>query len=287
MIVIRPAKKRDWPAIKALVLADPDLQHDDLPHWSEFVVLVIVRENRGCCELKVYGKKLSEVRSFAFKDEESRRLFAEVLVKLCVDRAIALKVYQVLVTIGNKAEQKLFRKLGFRRLVGQKHMMLMSIAWLEPFGLKDIPGVMFVRARTDSHWQGIIRLARRYKKTLIQPESKLFPSNRSFRVAIADGKVVGCSALSRFSRRKGEHSNAAEIRAVVVNPHRKYRGRGIGQELVKRCVNWAISLELEELFTVTGKRDWFEKKIGFGTRRGSQEAWFVTLKQNGGQEKYL
>ncbi|MDE2311878.1 MAG: GNAT family N-acetyltransferase [Patescibacteria group bacterium] len=277
MIVIRPAKKRDWPTIEGLILADPDLQHGRLPHWSDFTVLTVNGEIQGCCALKVYGRKLGEIRSFAFQNDWARGIFSETLVRLCVDRARELKIYQILATICRK-EQTLFRKLGFRSLIGQKHAMLMPIAGRQLLALKGVAGVKFVRARTRAHWQGIVRLAESYKRVLIQPETKLFPAKGDFVVAVVGSKVVGCAALTRFRGRHGRPCDIAEIRTVVVDS--AYGGRGIGPQLVSRCVNLAIESGLVELFTVTGKKGWFER-LGFSTRRGSEEAWFMKLGKNG------
>lgn len=271
MIAIRQARREDWPAIRALILADSSLQHNRLPHWRDFVVAVSSRQLKGCCALKVYGRKLAEIRSFAFKDEESRRLFSHILVRLCLQKASSLKTYQVLATIA-KEEQGFFRSEGFKRQNGQKHAMLLSLAGHQPLAIKDLAGIKFVRARTKAHWQGIVRLVKRYRKTLIQPESKLFPPKKDFLVAIADGKVVGCTALALFRRKRGRPCDMAEVRTVVVDPD--YKGRGIGPQLVLRCVNWALEFGLVELFTVTGQRNWFER-LNFSTRRGSEEAWFM------------
>jgi amino-acid N-acetyltransferase len=280
MIAIRHGLKRYWRVTKRLIVADPGLQHDRLPHLSDFEQLIVNGVLSGCCALKVYGQKLAEIRSFAFSDDWSRRLFSEALVEICILRARDLGIYQLLVTIGKKEEQKLFRKLGFRPFSGRhKHALLMPLADREPFVLRSIPGVKFVRAKTDFHWDGIKRLVGLYSRNVIQPASELFPTLPDFEVAVEDGKVVGCTALTRFRSKKGRYADIGEIRSVVVDPD--WEHRGIGQQLVLRCVNRAIKFGLAELLTVTAKKAWFEK-LGFSTRRGSEEAWFMVLNGNGG-----
>lgn len=281
MIVIRPAKKRDWPAIQRLVLKDPNLQHTNLPHWSDFIVLLVRGKRRlvkGCCALLTYKRnfKYGEIRSFTFRNAWYRERFSEILVQFCVDRAWDLGIYQVLATI-NEQDKALFRKVGFRRLHGQKHALLMSLKGRQPFELKPIVGVKFVKATTSFHWEGIKKLARMYRRTLIQPGTKLFPRKSEFIVAIAGGEVVGSIALTQFRRKKGKR-HVGEVRTLVVL--RGFSGRGIGKELVKRCVNWALELKLGELLTITPKKPLFEG-VGFRPGRGSDEAWFIQFSNNG------
>ena len=273
MIEIVKGNQDYWREMEPLIVADPNLQHDRYPHPSEFVVLVVNRVVKGCCALKVYGQKLGEIRSFAFSDVWSRKLFSEVLVELCIQQARDSGIYQLLATIG-KNEQKFFRKLGFRPFNRQKHALLMSLSSRQPFSLSPVAGAKFVRAKTNFHWQGIARLIGLYRKTLIQPDHKLFPDIGDFYVAVADGVVVGCTALTRFRQKNGKYADIAEIRSVVVRPD--WEHHGIGQQLVLRCANRGMALGLTELLTVTNKKAWFER-LGFGTRRGSEEAWFMVL----------
>lgn len=284
MIVIRPAKKRDWPTIKRLVRKDPNLQHDKLPHWSCFVVVARKRGRKqkvkGCCALLRYERndKFSEIRSFTCEGEWYRKRFSEILVQCCLDHAHKVGIYEVLAAICEQ-DKPLFRRVGFRRRHGQKHALLMSLKNRQPFELKPISGVKFVRATTSFHWEGIKKLTLQYKRTLIQWGTKLFPLKREFIVAIADGEVIGCVALTRCRRKKGKRHWVGEVRTLVVD--RKYKGQGIGRELIMRCVNWAINIQLDELLTITGKKALFER-LGFGPGRGSDEAWFVQFEKNGG-----
>ena len=273
MITIGSAWRRDWPSIESLVRADQSLQQDRLPSWRDFTVVRINGVVECCCALKRYSKKLSEIRSFAFSNLRLRRLYSEILVLECIGQARDAGIYEVLVTLGTR-EQPFFRKMGFRPFNKQKHAMLCWLPDLEPFELEPIAGVRVTRIRNDWQWAGYRKLVRRFRTTLIQPDSKLFPSRGQCVVAVAGRRVVGGSALTQFRPQRGMTAEMGEVRGVVVD--RAYRGRGIGEHLVKYCMNWAKSSGLAELLAVTDKKEWFTK-LGFSRRRGSEEAWFMVV----------
>jgi amino-acid N-acetyltransferase len=54
--------------------------------------------------------------------------------------------------------------------------------------------------------------------------------------------------------------NLAEVRSLYVDEN--YRGKGTGKELVEACISEAITLGLFKVFTLTYKRELFEK-LGF------------------------
>ncbi len=77
---------------------------------------------------------------------------------------------------------------------------------------------------------------------------------RSYIVAKDNGKVVGFGALHIHS------PTLAEIRSLIVK--KEYRGKGIGKEIVKRCVEEAKKLFVKKVFTLTYEKEFFEK-LGF------------------------
>jgi amino-acid N-acetyltransferase len=54
--------------------------------------------------------------------------------------------------------------------------------------------------------------------------------------------------------------NLAEVRSLYVDE--AYRERGIGRMLVEACISEAITLELFRIFTLTYRREFFER-LGF------------------------
>lgn len=273
----RPGAERDRKAILNLISLDIGLQQDNIPSNSEFYVVEIDGEVSCCCALMEYSKKLAEIRSFAFAGAELKRLYGEILIGECIKRARRRKIRQLLATI-SKIEQELFARLGFGPFSkDNKYAMLKSLVGANPTQPVQIPGVRIVQARTEFHWEGIKRLARMFPDSLIQPGHPLFPTRNKFDVAVADEQVVGMTALTVFKRR-GAAPRRAEIRSVAVDPDPKYRNHRIGQQLVRHRENLAIKLGLTELFTVTPKKDWFEK-LGYSNVVGSEQAWFMELDQ--------
>jgi amino-acid N-acetyltransferase len=79
---------------------------------------------------------------------------------------------------------------------------------------------------------------------------------RDFIVAVDDdtGNIFGICALHIF------WENLAEIRSLYVDDdHRKL---GVGKKLAEACISEAITLELYKVFTLTYKKEFFEK-LGF------------------------
>ncbi len=73
-------------------------------------------------------------------------------------------------------------------------------------------------------------------------------------VAEADGKVVGCAALARLS------PELAEIRSLAVAPDRK--GQGIGARLVHTLVDVARQEGIKQVAALTLQQAFFER-LGF------------------------
>lgn len=69
-----------------------------------------------------------------------------------------------------------------------------------------------------------------------------------------DQTVIGICAMSII------WDNLAEVRSLCVEE--SYRKQGIGRMLVEACISEAITLDLFRIFTLTYKREFFER-LGF------------------------
>lgn len=84
---------------------------------------------------------------------------------------------------------------------------------------------------------------------------ELYQNLRDFWVKIDGGKVIGCAALHIIG-----WDNLAEIKSLAVNV--KFQKKGVGKELILRCIYEAKNLGIKKIFVLTYKPDFF-KKIGF------------------------
>lgn len=278
--LIRRATVWDWKAIQKLIGYNQYLQQDRLPSYRDFVVLQVGGEVLGCCALKIYGKKLAEIRSLAFFDAELKERYAKLLVKKCAARAKQKQIYQLLATVG-KQEKLIFKSLGFRPFNNEKYAMLMVLRNQRFFEECPVPGIVIQRAE-EQHRSGIHALVGKYPGELIQHSSKLFPEISDFFVAVKASEpdvVLGCTALVIFQLKQGEDPEMAEIRSVVVD--QSCKGLGVGPQLVTRCINQAIELQVWELLAITKLKEWFEA-FGFGIHRGAEEAYFMVLGNGNG-----
>lgn len=73
-------------------------------------------------------------------------------------------------------------------------------------------------------------------------------------VAERDGEILSCGALVVFS------PSIAEIRSIAVSP--AARGTGLGAAVVRRLIDEAMSLELDQLVLLTKVPDFFAR-LGF------------------------
>lgn len=90
-------------------------------------------------------------------------------------------------------------------------------------------------------------------------------------VAVADGRIVGFGALEIYS------AKLAEIRSLAV--HEDYQGRGIGKELVRRCVDLAVQRNVLEVMAITSS-DGFFQSCGFDfTLPGEKKALFMQTRE--------
>jgi amino-acid N-acetyltransferase len=91
-------------------------------------------------------------------------------------------------------------------------------------------------------------------KMLFKSYADLYENLRDFAVYELDGQIVGCTALAII------WADLAEVRSLAVDD--RFRGRGIGSELVKWCVAEARRLQIRKLMSLTYEQRFFEK-LGF------------------------
>ena len=84
----------------------------------------------------------------------------------------------------------------------------------------------------------------------------IYGSLRDFFVCVDEesDKVIGLCAMNII------WENLAEIRSLYVEE--EHRQEGIGRKLVEACISEAVTLELFRIFTLTYKKEFFER-LGF------------------------
>ncbi len=82
--------------------------------------------------------------------------------------------------------------------------------------------------------------------------SSLYDQLRDFLVVESDTGFVGACALHIC------WENLAEIRSLAVID--EFQGHGVGQRLVQACLNEASGLEINKVFTLTYRPDFFRKQ---------------------------
>ncbi len=93
---------------------------------------------------------------------------------------------------------------------------------------------------------------------LMLPRSlnEIYENLRDFWVYVDNEEIRGCSALHIVG-----WDGLAEIKSLVVAEN--FQGKGIGKDLVLRCVDEAKSFGIDKIFVLTYRPDYF-KNIGFG-----------------------
>lgn len=94
----------------------------------------------------------------------------------------------------------------------------------------------------------------KHNEMLPRSLNELYENIRELFVAKDRNSVVGCCALHI------SWDNLAEIKTLAVEP--KYRGEGIGQQLVQNCLDEALHLGLKKVFALTYRPKFFAK-LGF------------------------
>ncbi|QDT65722.1 GNAT family N-acetyltransferase [Calycomorphotria hydatis] len=88
-------------------------------------------------------------------------------------------------------------------------------------------------------------------------------------IAEQNGKIVGFAALEIYS------AKLAELRSLAVIP--QLRGKGVGKELVKRCVQLAKDRRILEVLAISSSEEFF-LSCGFDyTLPGEKKAFFCQL----------
>jgi len=86
---------------------------------------------------------------------------------------------------------------------------------------------------------------------LPRPLSELYENLRDFFVARENGKVIACAALHI------SWSDLAEIKSLAVSE--KHRRMGLGEELVKACLDEAKAIGIPTIFVLTYVKPFFQK----------------------------
>ena len=89
---------------------------------------------------------------------------------------------------------------------------------------------------------------------LYRSDDEIATNIRSYVLAKIGDEVVGFVALHIHTKK------LAEIRSLIVD--KKYRGLGIGKNLVLKAIKEAKELGIKEILSLTYNRDFFEK-LGF------------------------
>lgn len=107
-------------------------------------------------------------------------------------------------------------------------------------------------------------------KLFARTEAEVIDLTRHGFIAQADGRAIGFAAVEVYSRK------LAEVQCLAVDA--RYQGRGIGQELVGRCVQRAKELGVVEVMAISSSED-FLKRCGFDYALPDQKrALFYQLK---------
>ncbi|MEI7797383.1 MAG: amino-acid N-acetyltransferase [Actinomycetes bacterium] len=89
------------------------------------------------------------------------------------------------------------------------------------------------------------------RRLLTKETVTLYESVQEFTVAEIDGEVIGCGALHIL------WEDLAEVRTMAVVE--KYRGTGIGSQLMDHITTRAIELGVKRIFCLTFETDFFSR----------------------------
>jgi amino-acid N-acetyltransferase len=102
--------------------------------------------------------------------------------------------------------------------------------------------------------QAVINSHAELGKMLFKSYAQLYENLRDFAVCEEDGEILGCVGLAIL------WADLAEVRSLAVDE--KYRGRGIGTQLVKWCLDEGRRLKIRKIMSLTYEQRFFEK-LGF------------------------
>ncbi len=117
--------------------------------------------------------------------------------------------------------------------------------------------VITYRQATPEDAEAIHAILRPYvanRKLFARTDAELIQLTRHGFIAEASGRAVGFAAVEVYSRKM------AEVQSLAVAA--QYQGRGIGQELVSRCVQRAKELGVVEVMAISSSED-FLRRCGF------------------------
>jgi amino-acid N-acetyltransferase len=89
---------------------------------------------------------------------------------------------------------------------------------------------------------------------LARPLGELYENIRDYYVYVENGSIVGCAALHVFWK------DLAEIKSIAVEEG--YQKRGIGKQLIQKCLEEGKALGVNRLFVLTYIPEFFER-MGF------------------------
>jgi amino-acid N-acetyltransferase len=91
---------------------------------------------------------------------------------------------------------------------------------------------------------------------LPRPLSELYENIRDYYVSVDNDNIIGCAALHIFWKDLGE------IKSVAVEV--SFQKKGIGKELIQKCIDEGKKLGINRLFVLTYIPEFFER---FGFKR--------------------
>jgi len=110
------------------------------------------------------------------------------------------------------------------------------------------------RMRDVEAIHALIREFARRDSMLPRSRAELYDSLRDYQVAVAQGRVVGCGALTIA------WENLGEIRSLAVA--QEHQDKGVGRRLVEACLAEARRLGIQRVFALTNNPAFF-KHFGF------------------------
>lgn len=116
---------------------------------------------------------------------------------------------------------------------------------------------MNIRAAKVTDVKNIHSLVKYYadnKEMLHRPLSAIYENIQEFVVLESDGVFIGCGALHV------SWGNLAEVKALAISEN--FKGKGFGKKIVEKLHENAKYLEVQKVFTLTFKPEFF-KKLGY------------------------
>lgn len=103
--------------------------------------------------------------------------------------------------------------------------------------------------------QALIHLGAKQGKVLERSLNYIYENIRDFWVWTVNGRIIGCCGLNIVG-----WQGLGEIKSLIVA--RNFQKKGIGRQLVRKCIEEADSLGIKEIFALTFVPKFFQK-IGF------------------------